>query len=117
MSEWPLLVRGLLGESFGETCVRLMKLTDISQTALVRRYGIRGAKLFARLWFPLLYVVLVALTAALWVVGADLVAGWRRIAFGALIAIFAVVAASLLTRMRLEYYAAIEGLETRGQSA
>ena len=36
----------------------------ISETRLIRRYGVRGGKLFARLWFSLLYVFLIALAAA-----------------------------------------------------
>lgn len=94
-----------------------MKLTDIEQTPLVRKYGIRGARLFARLWFSLMYVVLVSLTGALWIVGAEIAAGWRRLVFGGMLAILSVVAASLLTRMCLMYWAGIEALEARGQSA
>jgi len=88
-----------------------MKTSDISQTPLVRRYGLRGAKLFARLWFLLLYVVLVALAAALPAVGPEIVAGWRRIVVGCIAGGLIVVATSLLTRMRLGYLASIERLE------
>ena len=88
-----------------------MKTSDISQTPMVRRYGVRGAKLFARLWFSLLYVFLVALTAALPVVGAEVPLGWRRVFIGCLAGGLVVLATSLLTRMRLQYLAAIERLE------
>jgi hypothetical protein len=88
-----------------------MKTRDISQTPLVRRHGVRGAKLFARFWFLLLYVVLVALGAALPVVGPEIAAGWRRIVFGCIAGGLIVVATSLLTRMRLGYLASIERLE------
>ena len=88
-----------------------MKTHDISQTQLVRRYGVRGARLFARLWFPLLYLALIVLAASLWFVGPELINGWRRIFAGSVSGILIVVAASLLTTMRLEYLSAIERLE------
>jgi hypothetical protein len=89
----------------------LMKTSDISNTPFVRKYGVRGAKLFARFWFPLLYVLLIAPTAALWALAPELATGWRRIFFGCLVSGLTVLAASLLTRMRLGYLAAIERLE------
>jgi hypothetical protein len=89
----------------------LMKTSDISQTALIRRYGVRGGKLFARLWFSLLYVFLIALAAALPVVGPEVAAGWRRIVMGCMAGTLIVLAASLLTRMRLEFLASVERLE------
>ena len=93
-----------------------MKTTlDMSETQLVRRYGVRGAKLFARVWFPLLYVSMIALAGGLWVVGPEFTTGWRRIFCGCLIGALTVVAASLLTRMRLQYLAAIGLLESRGK--
>jgi hypothetical protein len=94
-----------------------MKTSDISETPLVRRYGVRGAKLFARLWFPLLYVFLVALTAGFFIVASEFAMGWRRISIGFLAGGLIVIAASLVTRMRLEFLAAIERLETRGKAA
>jgi hypothetical protein len=100
----------------GDNSTLLIKTTDISQTPLVRRYGARGAKLFARIWFSLLYVFLIGLTATLPVVGPELAAGWRRIFVGCLAGGLVVFAASLLTRMRLEYFAAIERLEIQGKA-
>ena len=90
-----------------------MKSCDISQSALVRRYGVRGAKLFARLWFPLLYFVLICLGAAFCFVGPEVV-GWRRIILAGISGALLVLGASLLTRMRLNYWAAIEQLEQGG---
>src|SRR6266436_845208 len=75
-----------------------MKTSDISQTPLVRRYGVRGAKLFARLWFSLLYVFLIALAAALPVVGPEVAAGWRRFVVGCIAGALIVLAASLQGR-------------------
>jgi len=89
-----------------------MKTSDISTTTLVRKYGVRGAKLFARLWFPSLYILLIVPTAALWAVAPELATGWRRIFFGFLVGGLTVLAASLLTRMRLGYLASIERLES-----
>ena len=94
-----------------------MKSSDISETELIRRYGVRGAKLFAWIWFPIMYTFLIALTAGLWVVGPEFLAGWRRIVFGCLIGTLTVGAASMLTRMRLQYLAGIERAETRGKAA
>src|SRR5216684_4020843 len=86
------------------TFALLMKPSDISQTALIRRYGVRGGKLFARLWFSLLYVFLIALAAALPVVGPEVAAGWRRIVVGCIAGALIVLGASLLTRMRLQFW-------------
>ena len=88
-----------------------MKTSDISQTGLTRRYGVRGGKLFARLWFAFLYVFLIALAAALPVVGPEVAAGWRRVVVGCIAGALIVLAASLLTRMRLEFLASIERLD------
>src|SRR5258706_8549237 len=96
--------------------ILFMKTSDISKTPLVRKYGVRGAKLFARLWFPFLYVLLIAPTAALWAVAPELAAGWKRILFGFLVGGLTVLAASLLTRMRLGDLADIERLESEGQA-
>jgi hypothetical protein len=78
---------------------------------------VRRAKLFTRVWFPLMYVVLIALNAGLWVAGPEFAEGWRRISLGCIIGALIVVAASLLTRMRLQYLAAIDRVETRGKAA
>jgi hypothetical protein len=94
-----------------------MKAPDISETPLVRRYGVRGAKVFARLWFPLLYVFLIALATGFFVVGPEFATGSRRIFIGSLAEILIVLAASILTRMRLEFLAGIERLEGRGKAA
>ena len=90
-----------------------MRTSDISNTPVVRNYGVRGAKLFARFWFPLLYVLLIAPAAALWALAPELATGWRRTFFGCLVSGLTVLAASLVTRMRLEYLAAIERLEAQ----
>lgn len=87
-----------------------MKTCDISQTALVRRYGVRGAKLFARVWFPLLYVALVCLAAALCFIGPEIV-GPRRFLIAGIAGTLVVLATFLLTRMRSNYLAGIERLE------
>jgi hypothetical protein len=72
---------------------------------------VRVAKFFARLWFPLLYFALIFLVAALWIVGPELITGWRRVFAGCLSGTLVVSAASLLTKMRLQYLSAIEMLE------
>lgn len=106
---------GILAVDLGDQLVAflIMNTPDISQTPLVRRYGLRGASLFARLWFPLLYLALVGLGATQWFVGQDVVKGWRRVFIGCLSAALVVTAASILTRMRLQYLAGIEMLKHR----
>jgi hypothetical protein len=59
-----------------------------------------------------MYVVLVALNAGLWIVGPEFATGWPRISLGCIIGALIVVAASLLTRMRLQYLAAVDRAET-----
>ena len=90
-----------------------MKTSDISETPLVRRYGLRGALLFARIWFSLLYTFLTALAAGVWLASPEFVSGWRRILVSCFAGALIVTAASLLTRMRLGYMAAIGRLEAR----
>jgi uncharacterized BrkB/YihY/UPF0761 family membrane protein len=94
-----------------------MKMSDISETQLVRRYGLHRAKLFAWIWFPLMYVFLIAVTAGLWTVGPEFVVGWRRVFLGCFISALNIVAASMLTRMRLHYLAAIDVIERQGTAA
>ena len=94
-----------------------MKAPDISQTPIVKRYGVRGAKLYAKIWFSILYLMLVAVTAGFWIVGPELAAGWRRIIVGCFAGALIVFAASLLTRMRLKFFAEIEQLESHGKPA
>jgi uncharacterized BrkB/YihY/UPF0761 family membrane protein len=90
-----------------------MKTPDISQTPIVKRFGVRGAKLFAKIWFSFMYLALVAITAAFLIVLPEFIEGWRRIFFGCFVGALVVFAASLLTRMRLNYLAEIAELETR----
>ena len=94
-----------------------MKTSDIAETQIVRRYGLRGAKIFAWIWFPLMYVFLIAVTAGLWTVGPEFVAGRHRVFLGCFIGALTVAAASMLTRMGLQYLAAIERVERRSKSA
>ena len=93
-----------------------MKTSDISNTPLVRKHGVRGAKLVAHVWFPFMYLLLIALAAALWAVAPQVATEGKRIFLGCLVSVLTVLAASLLTRMRLGYLAAIEQLETRGKA-
>lgn len=90
-----------------------MKTSDISNTHWVRKHGLHGAKRFARLWFPFMYAFLTAVAAASWVVAPEFATGWKRIFIGCLAGGLVVLAASRLTRMRLQYLAAIDRLEAR----
>ncbi|MGH7951003.1 MAG: hypothetical protein ACREFE_03660 [Limisphaerales bacterium] len=90
-----------------------MKAPDISQAPIVKRFGVRGARLFARIWFPILYFVLAAITAGLWIVSPAFAGGWRRITTDCVIGALVVTAASLLTHMCLKFLAEIAELEMR----
>ena len=90
-----------------------MKTPDLSETTLVRKYGAHGARRFARIWFPALYAMLTASAAGLWIFGSEFTVGWQRTVLGFLIATLVVTAASVLTRMRLEFRAGIEQLEAK----
>ena len=90
-----------------------MKAPDISQTPIVKRFGVRGAKLFSKIWFSIMYLALVAITAGLWIMSPEFAGGWNRIFIGCIVGALVVFAASLLTRMRLKYLAEIEQLEIR----
>lgn len=92
-----------------------MKAPDISQMPIVKRFGVRGARLFAKMWFSIMYLALVAVTAGFWIVGPEFPEGWRRILLGCLVGALVVFAASLLTRMRLKLLAEIAELEARGK--
>ena len=88
-----------------------MKTSDISQTPIVKKFGVRGAKLYAKIWFSVLYLMLVAVTAGFWFVGPEFTTGWRRIVVGSFVGALVVFAASLLTRMRLRFLAEMNQLE------
>jgi hypothetical protein len=90
-----------------------MKTPDIAQTPVVKKFGIRGARLYAKIWFSILYLMLVAVTAGFWILAPDLGVGWRRIVVGCFVGALIVFAASVLTRMRLKFLAEIEQLESQ----
>jgi hypothetical protein len=94
-----------------------MKTPDISQTPIVKRFGVRGAKLYGKVWFSILYLMLVAVNAGLWFVGPEFAVGWRRMVVGCFVGALVVFAASLLSRMRLEFLAEMADLETRQKAA
>lgn len=54
--------------------------------------------------------MLICFTARLWVHSQDFTVAeaWRRIVFGLIVAVLVVVAASILTKMRIEYFTSIE---------
>ncbi len=90
-----------------------VKTPDTAQKELIRRYGVRGVKVFAGIWFAVLYGMLTACGAGLWMLAPEATDTWRRVLFGTLVAILVIVAASVLTRMRLRYFAGIERLESQ----
>ena len=94
-----------------------MKTPDLSQTSLVRKYGARGARRFARVWFPAMYAMLTSSTAGLWIFGSEFTGGWQRTLLGFIIATLVVTAASVLTRMRCEFLAGIDQLDAKQKNA
>ena len=106
-----------LNFALGVIFVLLMKTFDISDAPVVRKYGVRGAKLFARLWFSFMYVLLIAVAAASWVLAPEMATSrGDRIFLGCFVGGLTVVAASLLTRMWLKLLAEIKELESRGKA-
>jgi len=94
-----------------------MKTMHIADSLVVRKYGVRGAKIFARLWFAYIYALLIGVNAAAWVLAPELATGWGdRIFMGCLFGGLTVLAASLLSRMRLQFLAEIKELESRGKA-
>jgi len=51
------------------TAIIFIKTSNISDAPIVRKYGVRGARLFARLWFSVMYVIAVALFMIFFVAG------------------------------------------------
>lgn len=95
-----------------------MNASDISQTPIVRRFGVRGARLWAKVWFSVMYLMLAAVAVGLCLVGPELfAAGWRGIFAGCLAGALLVFATSFLTQMRLRILAELAELETRKKMA
>jgi len=61
--------------------------------------------------------MLTASTAGLWVYGPEFTGGWQRPILGFLVATLVVTAASVLTRMRLEFLAGVEQFEAKTKAA
>jgi hypothetical protein len=94
-----------------------MKTSDISNSLVVRKCGVRGARLFAYFWFSSMYVFLIAVNAASWVLAPDMAPErGDRIFFGCIFGGLTVLTASLLTRMCLKLLAEIKELEIRGKT-
>lgn len=90
---------------------------DSSQTPIVKRFGVRGAKLYGTICFAVMYLMLVAVTAGFCFIGPEFASGWRRVVVGCFVGVLVVFAASLLTRMRLKFLAEITELEIREKVA
>jgi len=89
-----------------------MTAPDITQSLIFKRYGVRGLKLFAQIWFPIIYLMLIAITAGFWIYDPEFAEGRHRILIGCFVGALIVFAASLLTRMRLQFLAEIKQLES-----
>jgi hypothetical protein len=93
-----------------------MKTPDISTTPLVRRYGVRGARLFTHIWFPMMYTFLIVVAAGFFAAISEFESGRSRILVCCVAAGLLVLAAFLLTRMRHNFLAAVERLEKHEKS-
>ncbi|MGD1087002.1 MAG: hypothetical protein ABSA47_19885, partial [Verrucomicrobiota bacterium] len=79
--------------------------------------GVRGAKIFARVWFPFMYLLLAAVNAAAWLLAPDWeMSRWDRVFLGCVVGGLTVVGASVLTRMWLQLLAETKELERRGKA-
>jgi hypothetical protein len=91
-----------------------MKGSDPSKTFIVRKFGPHGARLYGIILFAWFYAMLIYFTARLWIHAQDFLAmgTWRQTFFWLVIAVLVVIAASLLTHMRIKYFAEIDKLES-----
>ena len=67
-----------------------------------------------------MYSLLAAFSAGFWVLSPDspeFTGTWRRAFLGSLVTVLVIIAASVLTRMRLEYLGGIEQLERNQKTA
>ena len=94
-----------------------MKAPDTTQSLIFKRYGVRGLKLFAKIWFPILYLILIVLAAGFWIASPEFPDGWRRVLVGCFVGALIVFASSLLTRMRLKFLAEIKQLESQEKTS
>ena len=96
-----------------------MKTPDLSKTPVVQKFGARGARWYGRVLFASLYVILISLTARLLIYSPEFTSTgtWRRVFYGSLVAVVIVIAASVLTQRRIEFFAGIEQLEAKPKAA
>ncbi len=94
-----------------------MKTPDRSKTTIVRKYGVRGARRFASIWFPIRYASLTGFTAGLWILSPQFTGTWRRALLGSIFALLVIVAATVLTRIRSPYLASIKELGAKQRTA
>ena len=99
----------------GET----MKTPDLSKTPVVQKFGARGARWYGRILFASLYAILIRFTSRLWIYSPEFTSTemWRRVVFGLFVAVLVVIAASVLTQMRIKFFAGIEQLEAKPKAA
>ena len=89
-----------------------MNTFDISQAPIVRRIGVRRAKLWAKVWFSMMYLMLGAIAVGWSFAGPALfAAGWRGVLAGCIAGLLLVFATSLLTQMRMKFLAELAELE------
>jgi hypothetical protein len=100
----------------GEYC-GTMKNPDIAESLIVKKFGACGARRFAWIWFAAMYAMLTASTAGFWIFSPEFTDTLPRVILGSLIAVLVVSAASLLTRMHLEFFAGIQRLEVKPSAA
>ncbi len=85
-----------------------MNTSDISQTPIVRRFGVRRARIWGKVFFSIMYLMLAAIAVGWSSAGPALfAAGWRGILAGCFVGSLLIFATSLLTQMRLKFLAEI----------
>ena len=86
---------------------------DLTKTALYDKFGIRGLKLFARIWFPIVYGFLLVL-AALTEWHFLFLPASRSLFISVLIIVLVLIALTILTKMFREFTEGIHLMESAG---
>lgn len=88
------------------------KIPDLTTTAVYRRFGLAGIKVFAVSWFPVMYLVVGGIFVAA-ISLHPMLALREAIFIGAICCIGCAIATVLLTRMLKAYRLGLRALENR----
>jgi uncharacterized BrkB/YihY/UPF0761 family membrane protein len=92
-----------------------MNTSDVSETPIVRWLGPRGARWYGRVLFTVLYATLIFFAARAWIYKQDpgVTENWRRVVLGSIVAALVVIAASVLTQMRIGFFVELDQLDAK----